>query len=424
MNKPIHFALNRKILSIAFLFIVLLIGELNYTMAASEPSLEWSKTYGSYEAQRIIQTSDGGFAFIGLSATHSIRGYDDYKSILVKISAYGELEWSQDLSTYSHRYADRFTDLIQTSDAGFLLCNNKYIVRTDAQGNTIWSNNCSFKYGAYGLLTSEGDIIVVGSTSLQVDYRTDTLLLKYNGDGKLLWEKDFIANESTIGLVITATNDSNYIIAGDLGNKFWCTKVDPNGNMIWNNTYYYNKIGASYEIQSVANTNDGGYILAGPDGTNGWLIKIDNAGNEQWHQKYELANYRSGEFLFTSYPLNDGYIIFGYSNLLKTDSSGNLQWSISFNDTVKPAAVSSSESYTYANNGIVTSNGDYVVTGSIDNGLDYIWVARYSSSLISVLFTGTTLVYTVVLVIVIIVFAIGASIYYRKNRYNLKTDPK
>jgi hypothetical protein len=118
---------------------------------------------------------------------------------------------------------------------------------------------------------------------------------------------------------------------------FWLIRTDANGDVVWNKTYG----GASNDVAwSLVQTNDEGYVLAGYTESFGagsrdaWLVETDSAGNEVWNRTYGGAgDDRAISLLVT---LDGGYAFAGYGSpyvvggtdfwLVKTDSSGNMQW--------------------------------------------------------------------------------------------------
>jgi hypothetical protein len=103
-------------------------------------------------------------------------------------------------------------------------------------------------------------------------------------------------------------------------------------SLVWEKTY------GPIEGHSIIQTDDGGYAIAGNEGI--WyrsrgpgsftnitflLIKTDSSGQVQWRKKYARGGVQSA--VLTS----DGcFVLVGYgveSNLMKVDSDGNIQWS-------------------------------------------------------------------------------------------------
>jgi hypothetical protein len=137
------------------------------------------------------------------------------------------------------------------------------------------------------------------------------------------------------------TSDGGYVLAGFIMNgtypDAWLIKTDASGNEQWNSTFG----GISTDItNSVEQTNDGGYILAGSTASYGagqddaWLIRTDAKGNEMWNKTFGGMFYDYARSVHQTQ--DDGYILAGSTKsygaiedawLIKTNASGNMQWS-------------------------------------------------------------------------------------------------
>jgi len=165
------------------------------------------------------------------------------------------------------------------------------------------------------------------------------------------------------------TSDGGYIVAGytysfGAGGDVFLLKTNASGNLQWAKTFG----GSSYEdALSVQQTSDGGYIVAGETYSFGagsydvFLLKTDASGNLQWTKTFGGINL---DYAHSVQQTSDGgYIVAGetYSFgagwydvfLLKTDASGNLQWAKTFGGS----------DYDYAWSVQQTSDGGYIVAG-------------------------------------------------------------
>ena len=123
---------------------------------------------GDNEGTSIVQTSDGGFAFIGVSYPQNQAG-----AIMFKTDSQGNVEWNQTFDYIP-------SALIQTSDNGFAFAgiqnSNVYafggIIKTDSRGNLQWTKKLSFlggsgSYNSLGLSylieTSDGALTGIGT---------------------------------------------------------------------------------------------------------------------------------------------------------------------------------------------------------------------------------------------------------------------
>jgi RHS repeat-associated protein len=166
------------------------------------------------------------------------------------------------------------------------------------------------------------------------------------------------------------TSDGGYIVAGNTssygagGSDAWLIKTDASGNQQWSKTFG----GASTDgARSVCQTSDSGYILAGPTASYGAgnydfrLIKTDASGNQQWSKTFGGTSDDDAKSVCQT--SDGGYIVAGNTSsygagagdawLIKTDAGGSQQWNHTF------GGISSDD----ANSVCQTSDGGYVFAG-------------------------------------------------------------
>jgi hypothetical protein len=189
---------------------------------------------------------------------------------------------------------------------------------------------------------------------------------------------------------VQQTSDGGYIVVGST-NSFgagssdaFLIKTDANGNVQWVKAF-----GGTAEdgASSVQQTSDGGYILAGYTNSFGagdydvFLIKTDASGNVQWTKTYGGGNYDDASSV--QQTSDGGYIVVGttysfgagYSDvfLVKTNVSGNLQWAKTYGGT----------DYDWASSVQQISDGEYIVAGitaSFGAGIDDILLVKTDAS--------------------------------------------
>jgi hypothetical protein len=140
--------------------------------------------------------------------------------------------------------------------------------------------------------------------------------VKTDSNGNMVWNKTYGGENSEYAYFVQQTSDNGYILAGSTyssGTEFdmWLVKTDSSGNMQWNKTY-----GGSLdeEAYAVRQTSDGGYIITGftdsfSDNRDIWLIKTDPSGNVEWSQTY--GGTREDEAYAVQQTSDGGYIIAG-----------------------------------------------------------------------------------------------------------------
>lgn len=278
----------------------------------SAGNISWQKTYGGEEddyAQCIQQTTDGGYAIAGYSASDNDdvtenNGSFDYW--IVKIDSAGNIEWQK---SYGGSRNDQAECVLQTVDGGYLVG---------------------------GFTTSDDDDVESNHGA------RDYWIMKLDTSGNMIWNKTYGGSGADGCNFIQATADGNYLALGwtysfdgDVlynhgGSDCWLLKLDPEGNMLWQKS-----LGGSNNdwTGSSFQTDDGGFVLtasaSSSDGdltdNNGlldcWTAKIDSIGNVQWQKSIGGADNDHGQFVL---PADDGSIIMaGHTRSQDGDITGN-----------------------------------------------------------------------------------------------------
>jgi hypothetical protein len=269
---------------------------------------------------------------------------------------------------YSSQVEQSCKDVMATSDGGYLLVgetrtvyagdSDVYIVKTDAQGNILWTKQYGGTHPDYPnniVATTDGNFLVVGFTESYGAGAMDIWLLKIDPSGNLLWQKTYGTSGDDEGKEIISTSDGNYMIVGHTnyspGNSnedAFLKKIDPSGNELW--TKYYG--GTLYETgHSVKQCSDGGYIFTGQTTSTGtpgdtYLVRTDANGNSLWTKTYGGSNNDEGKFVLAN---SDGtFTISAETNsnaqadsnvqVMKVDANGSVIWSKIYGGTDKDVA--------------------------------------------------------------------------------------
>lgn len=255
----------------------------------SQGNVEWSKTVGGSNndaAYSIRQTIDGGYIFLGYTNSFGTGMY------LVKIDGTGNMQWSKTFSGTGY-YTARAVR--QTSDGGFILAGGYSLVKTDANGDSLWTKN--FRYGnsyvsPYSVeQTYDGGYIFTGSLYVSTAVIQDVVLLKTDGAGNVEWTKTYGAGDWDFGTSCRQTSDGSYIVTGQheipgtLGDRnVYLIKTNSVGDTLWTKIFDSERYEGG---QSVYETNDGGYMIgATTDGFSSvgesnkiYLIKTNSSGD-------------------------------------------------------------------------------------------------------------------------------------------------
>ena len=182
----------------------------------------------------------------------------------------------------------------------------------------------------------------------------------------------FTTSDSVRTYGMIKTPDSNFLIAGERNQKPFVILMDPFGSIVWSK-YYGTKYG---NIFSLTATNDSHFLLAGDlvnssnAQTDILLIKITTAGDTVWSRTIDLGY--SDHALFVKQTSDGGFILTGYASdtvapyyrasVIKLDASGNIGWSKLFYAGNWP---------NYAFSATESGDGGYFVTGSCGIGTTY-----------------------------------------------------
>jgi hypothetical protein len=202
------------------------------------------------------------------------------------------LEWSQTYGGAEYEYA---FSLVDTSDGGYAIAGETgsfgaggdfWLVKTDASGNMLWSQNyggTNYDRGYSLAVTSDGGYVIAGIISLS-DEDVDFGLVKADASGNEVWQKTYGMGVEDVAKSVIQTGDDGYAMAGFTGDPStgahpdaWLVKADANGNMEWNQIFG----GEGYDGACCAVQTDGGYALAaeksevGTEDYGFWLIKIE-----------------------------------------------------------------------------------------------------------------------------------------------------
>ncbi len=317
----------------------------------------WTKTYGGpYDENgyTVHQTADDGYIISGYTKS---TGAGESDAWLLKTDSNGDTLWTK---VFGGETWDWGEDVLQTKDGGYLLIVRCYsfgagnydawIIRTDAQGDTLWTKFWGEELGEWLTnvqQTNDGGYIFTGRTMSFSAKGEDAWTVRSDSSGEIIWMKTYGGELTDNASYIQQTDDNGFIIIGrtypyiDGKSDIWLVKTNSSGDTLW--TRAYGGTETDYGI-SVRQTNDGGYILVGNTSSYGagdgdiWLIKTDNLGDTLWTKTFGGIDQ---DRVFSLIQMSDGkYLIGGYTNsfgagssdgwLIMTDEDGDIWWSQTF----------------------------------------------------------------------------------------------
>jgi len=371
------------------------------------PNIQWvqqyTANYSADYADRVIQTTDGGFAIAGIIDAHK---YSVPVGWLVKTDSLGDVEWNQTFTVVSGNLTynlESIAGLVETKDGGYVISGTEasfpsddmaiapstfaILLKTDGSGNVLWNRTYSELNGiSFMVKTSDGGFALAGDYSL----------VKTDSKGKEQWQKSyqdnvFKPNDENQNLIsITQTTDSGYALLTSDNILF---KVNPSGSLQWKQTYQVgtSNYGAPGYINSFIQTSDGGYALEGrtytSNATDGIVavIRTDSKGHVQGNSTYgpdgssgtSLIQASDGGYAFagtlprqSNYPSNLVWLV-------KTDPAGKVQWTQTNNNTAIGFSVYSLGGSFSVSWLIETNDGGFMIAGSWNIGNTFLGTAYY-----------------------------------------------
>ncbi len=295
--------------------------------------VEWEKGYGGLgndSAKTIKLLPDGGFIIGGI--TESFATYDSCDIWLIRLDSLGDTLWTK---TYNGNYSE----LQIINDGGFIILGNRTLIRTDSEGNEIWSQ----PFGGYSCQETDdsGFIIIehidtvksIKNRLIKTDFLGNIQWTHHLGDScityidSIVWP-DTVIYDTTwssnyIPEIIIKKSDGSYTLGGyyidkryfaDYNTRAMIIDLDSTFQIKWVSILPEQQGGDQFDkIYSLHQTNDGGFIAAGRAGVVPFwrlFLRLDSKGDTLWYK--DARNDFVGEGQTGAYSIkqtNDGSFI-------------------------------------------------------------------------------------------------------------------
>lgn len=295
----------------------------------ADGSEEWSKAWGGIDEDRskaIIQTSDGGYAVAGETASYGTGQTDAF---LTKYTAAGVVSWSK---TWGGTNDDKGGKLAQTSDGGYIMAGSTnsyggsgysaFLAKYTSDGSLTWSKTWSgpgWDFASAVVQTSDGGYAVAGTTD-NGSNNDDVFLAKYTSDGTLSWSRTWGGNGYDNGISMVQSSDGGYAVTGevdsneDYGQDMFILKFTTDGALSWSRAW--GGLSGIDRGNSIIQASDGGYVIAGTTdifspGANddAVIVKYAPDGNLSWAKAISGFNPENGNGV--AQASDGGYLLAG-----------------------------------------------------------------------------------------------------------------
>ena len=293
----------------------------------------WSRTYGGAGDDNgwdLLETPEGGFLILGFTNSMGAGKMDLY---LIQTDPQGELIWEM---TYGGP-EDDYGWALESEDDGYLLAGQTksfgagdidgFLVKVNLAGEPIWRQT----YGGtaedrlYSIdQTISGGYVLAGTTRTDSLGERDAYLIKTDFQGELIWSSSFGEEQDDVFHAVRETSEGDLIACGysksfgAAGYDAWLMNIDSNGEPNWQRLF-----GGTLDDRLISGeqTVDGGYILAGYTrsfGASGWdvlLAKLDPDGELIWTELfggrlddtgYTVIQATAGDYLVTGETYSQG----------------------------------------------------------------------------------------------------------------------
>jgi hypothetical protein len=189
------------------------------------------------------------------------------------------------------------------------------------------------------------------------------------------WSKTYGVGQDSMVVTTEETLDGGYVMIGSVNYSLsngtmqshtYLLKTDSEGNPEWNST-----IIGSFSPTCIDQTSDGGFLIAGAGleyNSNPGLVKTDSSGIVQWSNDHIGTGNNS---VYSVRQTSDGgYVIAGYELLPlygihvfwveRTDQSGNMLWNLTDKDNLRVGYAFSAEE---------TPDGGYIIAVALAVGI-------------------------------------------------------
>lgn len=218
------------------------VGEFWGTKVDETGNLDWRKYFGGTNNDRaygLAHGHDGGYVMAGFTESNDFdisNAKGSYDFWVVKIDKNGTLEWE---SSFGGSGIDQGQDIAQTHDGGYVVVGS----------------------------TFSNDIQVTKNNG-----ESDIWLVKLDGSGQLVWEKNFGGTAFDAAKSVQRTSDNGFLISGssksntddvlqNFGeNDFWLIKTNASGDLLWQQNFGGAGLDYAYDAIEISN---GKYIVVG-----------------------------------------------------------------------------------------------------------------------------------------------------------------
>jgi hypothetical protein len=198
-----------------------LIGVTNLAIADAPDTL-WTKTYGGTGGEdglSVQECASGGFIIVGGTSSFGAGDCDVY---LIRTDSNGDTLWTR---TYGGTDREMGVSVQECTGGGFIItgetgpfgAGDVYLIRTDADGDTLWTKTYGGidDDGSHSVQEcAEGGFVIAGGTSSFGAGLNDVYLIRTDSNGDTLWTKTYGGTNPDYGFSVQECASGGFVIVG------------------------------------------------------------------------------------------------------------------------------------------------------------------------------------------------------------------
>lgn len=317
-------------------------------------TLVWENFYDEgyiEQANDLLALPDGSFLIVGNANDANGTGPGAPSHVyLLRVDARGGFMWSRRYE--NNGLFQRGERIIRTSDGGFAIIGSTestpgghtdiLVLKLDVNANEEWREiyGTPYKDDGKGIVEVPNGFVFAANVKGDQSPDNDIAIYRVNSMGSLVSLRVYgnpVDNEEVNQLI--RTQDNSLVLVGSANNfnNGYIIKSDFNGDTLWTRQVGMGSL--DNELKAVTELPDGSLVATGFTAIDAFtpgilLIKLADNGDEMWERSLglEFSGYRFGEDII--HTVDGGLMVAGYSSqsgqvfindltLVKVDGSGN-----------------------------------------------------------------------------------------------------
>jgi len=195
-----------------------------------------NSTSSNYDiGESIDLTSDNGYIILGTTYITNKPNHNDI--LLIKIDQYGNKLWEKTIGGTENEFG---REVQQTNDGGYIILGDDmhrgaWLIKADSTGTILWDKTYQRIMPTSGhsvKQTSDDGYIIAGTIFLGWGIHLKALLIKTDTNGNKIWSNTFGGIISGYATSVQQTTDGGFIMTGVKGESrtdVWLIKTDSQG---------------------------------------------------------------------------------------------------------------------------------------------------------------------------------------------------